>query len=101
MSAKSAPLTPPNVQEIKFCINCANFIPEVKARPVFDADHPAAEGSPPRCGLAQMLDIVSGQKFYALCGDFRHPEAPCGQDAKFFTPKPDAEPIKAPDVAQN
>lgn len=67
-----------------FCVQCIHFI---------DAE---PDGTPPRCRVAEMLDLVTGKKFFPLCQDLRHPQAPCGQDAKFFEPK-NVQPIPEPD----
>ena len=45
-------------------------------------------------GIRRILDVkfkraseMSGKEFKAYCRDYRHPQAPCGQSAKFFEAK--------------
>jgi len=65
-------------QTPKFCIDCAHHIPtthednKLKTVPV--------------CRVAQMIDLVSGTKFFPACQEMRDPQAPCSTAAKLFTP---------------
>lgn len=40
-----------------------------------------------RCGAIPMLDLVTGQRYQLACEMARTPDAPCGTQAKMFTPK--------------
>jgi hypothetical protein len=74
-------MTPPKpVPTPPFCCNCTHFIEG-------SSQNAAEPGFYPKCRVAEMLDLVTGKKFFPLCQDLRHPQAPCGQDAKLFQPK--------------
>lgn len=70
---------PKTIQVPPFCCDCSNFIDTTKPD---DA---------PRCKVADMLDLVTGKKFYPLCQDMRRETAPCSTMAKLFKPKDDLD----------
>ena len=82
--AKQSTAPPAQKQMPPFCINCLHFIPAA------DTGYP---GEPARCGGAQMLDLVTGQKFFPPCEQIRHPQAPCGMEGRLFLEKPAPSPL--------
>lgn len=76
-NAVTEPQPPPS-----FCVNCRHYLPGPDGN---DGSDKTKE--PPTCGATKFIDLVSGKEFKAYCRDYRHPQAPCGQDARFFEPK--------------
>ena len=80
---------PKTIQAPPFCIDCSNFIPAAPHNE--NLVKPILANDAPRCRAAEMMDLVTGKKFYPFCHDMRSDQAPCGTVANLFRPNDDLD----------
>ena len=72
----------PTPKPPKFCKDCVQYAPAITGEG-FTSGPPV-----PTCHLSAMIDVVDGAEFFPPCEQMRHPQAPCGPQAKYFQPRP-------------